>query len=224
MRFSSGLALVLAPALLGGSFSIGRTQVQSAALQPLTPSEVIDWRSIATDDDRTRIRQWRAAWVRGLNKARAAGHGAVLAREGALLQPDAAIDWESPPPGMYRCRTIKLGAQSKGLLDYVAYPPFDCRVRIENGLMSFAKLTGSQRPLGLFLPDNSRRMVFLGTLQLGDERRALQYGRDRERDMAAIVERVGEQRWRVVFPYPHFESIVDILELVPANPVEESRT
>ena len=28
-------------------------------------------------------------------------------------------------------------------------------------------------------------MIFLGTLQLGDETRALRYGRDRERDMAA---------------------------------------
>jgi hypothetical protein len=109
------------------------------------------------------------------------------------------------------------------MLDYVAYPAFDCRVRIEGGLMSFAKLSGSQRPLGLFLPDTARRMVFLGTLQLGDERRALEYGRDRERDMAAVVERVGERRWRVVFPFPHFESMVDIIELVPATPAE-SRT
>jgi hypothetical protein len=82
--------------------------------------------------------------------------------------------------------------------------------------MSFAKLTGSQRPLGLLLPDTSRRMVFLGTLQLGDERRALEYGKDRERDMAGVVERIGANRWRLVFPYPHFESTVDILELVPA--------
>ena len=28
-------------------------------------------------------------------------------------------------------------------------------------------------------------------------------------------ERVGERRWRLVFPYPHFESMVDVLELIP---------
>ncbi|HEY0445619.1 MAG TPA: DUF4893 domain-containing protein [Allosphingosinicella sp.] len=216
-------ALTLLTAALCGC-SAARTEPRSASLQPLTPSQAVDWRSIATEDDRARLRQWRAAWVRGLGKAQAAGHGPAIAREGALVQPDAAIDWENPPEGNYRCRTIKIGAKSEGLLDYIAYPPFDCRVRIENGLMSFAKLSGSQRPLGLFLPDTSRRMVFLGTLQLGDERRALQYGRDRERDMAAVVERVAEQRWRVVFPYPHFESIVDILELVPATASAESRT
>ena len=88
-------------------------------------------------------------------------------------------------------------------------------VLVALGLMSFAKLTGSQRPLGLLLPYVGQRMVFLGTLQLGDESRALQYGRDRERDMAGVIERIGEDKWRLVFPYPHFESTIDVLELVP---------
>lgn len=211
--------LLLTAGLCGCSSGRG---AEPQSLQPLTRAEAIDWRSIATESDRARIRQWRTAWVRGLNKAEASGHAAALAREGPLVRPDAAIAWETPPPGDYKCRTIKIGAQSEAMLDYVAYPAFDCRIREENGVLSFAKLSGSQRPLGLFLPDTSRRMVFLGTLQLGDERRALQYGRDRERDMAAVVERVGEQRWRIVFPYPHFESIVDILELVPA--IKENRT
>lgn len=174
-----------------------------------------DWRSIATGADRERLREWRTAWVRGLAKAEAAGDGAAVAAEGTLLEPDAAIDWQPPPPGRYRCRTIKLGAQSPGMLDFIAYPPFSCRLRQEEGLLSFAKLSGSQRPIGLILPYAANRMVFLGTLQLGDETRALQYGRDRERDLAGIVERVGEGRWRIVFPYPHFESTVDILELIP---------
>ncbi|MDQ3140411.1 MAG: DUF4893 domain-containing protein [Pseudomonadota bacterium] len=186
----------------------------SAAMREV-PEEYADWRTIATQSDRVRLRQWRTAWVEGLEKANAGGHSAALVKEGVLLQPDAAIAWESPPAGDYRCRTLKVGAKAEGMLDYVAYPPFDCRLRAENGLISFAKLTGSQRPLGLMLPDTSRRMIFLGTLQLGDERMAMQYGRDRERDMVAVVERVGAQRWRMVFPYPHFESTVDVLELVP---------
>lgn len=174
-----------------------------------------DWRSIATAADRERLREWRTAWVRGLAKAQASGHGAALAAEGALLQPDAALGWQDPPPGTYRCRTIKIGAQSEGMLDYVAYPAFQCRIRHEDGLTSFAKLTGSQRPIGLILPYGPSRMAFLGTLQLGDETQAMQYGRDRERDLAGLVERVGERTWRIVFPYPHFESTVDVLELVP---------
>lgn len=210
MRLAYLPLCVAALAQAGCSSGGGREELARANAVP-------DWRAIATDNDRYRLRQWRTAWVRGIEKAQAGGHGAALAKEGALLQPDSAMAWQDPPPGDYRCRTLKIGAKSSGMLDYVAYPPFDCRIRIENGLMSFAKLTGSQRPLGLFLPYVGQRMVFLGTLQLGDERRALQYGRDRERDMAGVIERIGEERWRLVFPYPHFESTIDVLELVPRS-------
>ena len=43
----------------------------------------------------------------------------------------------------------------------------------------------------------------------------MHYGRDRERDLAGWVERVGDRRWRLIFPYPHFESTLDVIELVP---------
>jgi Domain of unknown function (DUF4893) len=59
------------------------------------------------------------------------------------------------------------------------------------------------------------RQVFLGTLVLGDERRAMQYGRDQERDVAGFVERIGPNRWRMLLPRPHFESQIDVMELVP---------
>ena len=212
------LAPLCAVAVLAGCSTGRDAKPQSAALRTVPTSQSVDWRTIATEADRARIRQWRAAWVRALGRAKAAGHTASLSREGTLVQPDAALDWQTPPPGEYRCRTIKIGAKSEGLLDYVSYAPFACRVRYENGVISLAKLSGSQRPIGLLFPDNPRRMIFLGTLQLGDEQRALQYGHDRERDMVAIAERVAPRRWRVVFPLPNFESLVDILELVPAAP------
>jgi hypothetical protein len=60
-------------------------------------------------------------------------------------------------------------------------------------------------------------MVFLGTLQLGDETRSLEYGHDRDRDVAGFLERVGERRWRLVLPYPAFESTTDIIELIPKS-------
>jgi hypothetical protein len=198
--------------LIAGCASHRTEQPRTAAAAPP------DWRTIATDHDRQRVREWRTAWVRALAKVQASGQRIALTREGALLQPDVAIDWQDPPPGDYACRVIKMGAKQPGLLDYVAYPAFTCRIRREDGLMSFAKLTGSQRPIGHFLPfPGQQRMVFLGTLQLGDEGRSLEYGQDQERDMAGIVERIGERRWRLVLPYPAFESTVDVLELVPRN-------
>lgn len=179
--------------------------------------EVSSWRDVATQVDRRRLREWRRAWIEGLREARSAGHGAEVAREGALLHPDAALLNPAPPVGNYRCRTIKMGGQTESLLDWVAYPGFRCRISMRGGALTFTKLTGSQRPVGRLYPASERRMVFLGALQLGDERQVLGYGTDSQRDMAGHLERVGDNRWRLVMPRPTFESIIDVIELVPAR-------
>ena len=68
------------------------------------------------------------------------------------------------------------------------------------------------------LGDEARRwLAGLPELVLGDETQAYQYGHDVERDMAGWVERIGDRRWRMILPYPHYESNVDIIELIPAN-------
>jgi hypothetical protein len=173
-----------------------------------------DWRQLATSADRTRLRDWRTALTRALDQARAAGHAADIAREGRLLEPDAATGPVPIPNGRYRCRVIKLGAKNPGLLNYVAYPAFACRVSQERELQGFNKLTGSQRPSGVIFPADPLRQVFLGTMVLGDERRAMQYGRDPDRDLAGWVERIDDRRWRMILPYPHYESTLDVIELI----------
>ena len=100
------------------------------------------------------------------------------------------------------------------MLEYVSYPAFHCRIE-QGEPQRFTKLTGSQRHVGLVYPADQLRQAFLGTLVLGDETQAYQYGRDRERDVAGWVERIGDNRWRVVLPYPHYESLLDVIELVP---------
>jgi hypothetical protein len=178
-----------------------------------TPND--NWRALATEADLDRLQHWRGAWIEALEKARAAGHDEDIAREGALLEPDSALAGAALAPGTYRCRTIKLGGKEAGNLDFVAYPAQRCRVGLDGSRLHFARLDGPQRPIGALFADNARRVVFLGTLQLGDERLALRYSRDEERDMAGVVERVGDNRWRLVLPYPHFESLLDVIELVP---------
>ena len=181
----------------------------------MVPEWTRDWRQVATQHDRERLRDWRKAFTGALADARASGHSAEIAREGALLEPDAALGGGPIPNGRYACRVIKLGAKTPGLLDYVSYPPFACRVVQERDLQGFAKLTGSQRPVGLVFPGDVMRQVFLGTLVLGDEREARQYGQDQTRDVAGYVERIGPNRWRLVLPDPAFESQLDVIELVP---------
>jgi hypothetical protein len=182
----------------------------------LIPRWTTAWREVATPDDRERLMNWRSSFVAALNSARAAGHSAEIAREGALLEPDAALANPEIPDGIYRCRVIKLGAKAAGNLAYAAFPPAPCRVKPERNLHRMSKLAGSQRYLGLIFPDDAIRQVFLGTLVLEDERRALQYGQDEQRDVAGYVERVGPGRWRLIMPKPHFESELDVMELVPA--------
>ena len=182
----------------------------------MIPPAVDDWRSVATGDDRERLRHWRSSFVKALADARAAGHGAEIASEGALLQPDAAIGGVPIPNGDYKCRVIKVGAKNTGLLDYVAYPAFTCRISQQLYRQHFAKLTGSQRQVGILFPDGAMRQVFLGTIVLGTETRAMQYGVDEMRNVAGFVERIGPNRWRLVMPEPHYESQVDVLELIPA--------
>jgi hypothetical protein len=174
-----------------------------------------DWRAVATEGDRVRLRDWRTAFSHALEQAQAAGNAADVAGEGALLQPDSALGGGPIPAGDYRCRTIKVGAKGEGMLNYIAYPPFHCRVSPQGDVQHLDKLNGSQRPHGTIYPADQLRQVFLGTIVLGDERVAYKYGRDPERDMAGWVERIGDARWRLVLPYPNYESTLDVVELVP---------
>ncbi len=172
-----------------------------------------NWRSIATSSDAERLREWRSSFAAGLARARTS-HATEVAREGRLLDPDAAIPGPIPN-GRYRCRVIKLGAKRGSPLNYVAYPGFTCRIRQEAVAQSFAKMSGSQRHDGVILPGDALRQVFLGTLVLGDETRAMRYGGDPERDVAGWVERIEPKRWRIVIPAPTFESLTDVIELIP---------
>jgi hypothetical protein len=178
-------------------------------------ARAIDWRAMATAADRDRLRRWRDAWTTALPAARTADRVGITA-QGALFHPDHALTGAMPPPGAYRCRVFKLGSAGPAALDYVAYPFFQCRIDAEGEVLSLYKETGSQRPVGLLLPDGPDRSVFLGTLMLGDERAPLEYGQDADRDMAGFVERIGDRRWRLVLPWPRYESQLDVIELVPA--------
>src|SRR4051812_36499420 len=132
----------------------------------MIPQWTTAWREVATEGDQKRLREWRGTFVDALAAARKAGHSAEIAREGALLEPDAALGGVPIRNGAYRCRVIKLGAKSAGLLDYVAYPAFNCVIRPKRELQHFIKTSGSQRVAGLIFPGDAMRQVLLGTLVL----------------------------------------------------------
>jgi len=194
----------------------GCTRSREVVAPPNAERPNDNWRSLVTDEDRTRIRHWRDAWTEALAQAQPA-NAAAIAREGPLLDPDAALAGPRLPAGDYRCRTIKLGAKTTGQAVFTAYEPRLCRIGAEGTRLHLTILDGPQRPIGILFPDVGRRMIFLGTLQLGDEALAYRYSRDGERDMIGLLERIGDNRWRLVLPHPHFESLLDVIELVPTR-------
>jgi len=205
--------------LATGALLLGGCAMMAAPVGSISRSDAIqsnDWHRVASEADRLRIRTLLSAWQQGLASARAGGHAAEITAEGALLDPAAAIPNPHLPPGTYWCRVIKLGTPAGSSLAYVSYPRFHCRVAAEQDIFSFTKLDGSQRQVGLIFADTDRRKIFLGTLALGDEARAPDYGADPHRNVAGVIERIGPERWRLVMPSPAFESLIDVMELVPA--------
>ena len=175
-----------------------------------------DWRGIVTAADRDRYARRDAAWSLALQQARRQTGSGDLTGLGDLLEPRAARSSVAPPPGDYRCRTVKLGSQGgEQGLGYIVYGWFACRIEQTPNGLKFSKLTGSQRPGGLLFTENDRQMVMLGSLALADEPAANSYGQRPDRDLIAVLERIGERRWRLVIPWPQAESNLDVIELVP---------
>jgi len=167
-----------------------------------------------TRADRERLSRLDDAWRDARSDAIKGGAAEELRRLGPVADPRIDLNRPQPTPGRYQCRTIKLGAGSEGMLPYIAYGWFRCQVSLTpGGDLILRKTTGSQRQVGLICPDSRRKARFVGVLQLGDEVRTPRYGAGPESDLVGEVRRIGDERWRVAFPWPAFESKLDILEL-----------
>ena len=174
----------------------------------------VDWRKVATRQDRERLRNWRDAWVQALARVRATPEGAAgLAADPVLFDPDRIIQGAALKPGVYRCRMHRLGGIGPHSRPLLSGTWRGCRVD-ESGIVRHFVTDGDQRTSGNLFDSTDSRTVFLGTLALGDEDRPIRYGRDARRDMAGLVERIGPARWRLVLPYPGFQSTLDVMEIV----------
>ena len=187
----------------------------SVEVGPPLKSEV--WKDVATAADQDRIARLGLAWQSALADAKKSNAGEV-AKEGKLLLPRSALPRPAPTPGSYNCRMIALGkATSKGKA-YESFKPFFCYVEVEDDQLTIVKQTGSTRPAGrLWEDDDPTRMVFLGSLSLGDEDQPLAYGDDPKRNMAGVFERIGAFRWRLVIPWPQGDAKLDVFELTPVD-------
>ena len=184
----------------------------SVMIEPETKAD--QWMKIATAADESRIGRLGAAWQEALADTNRRFADEVR-KEGELLEPNAALARPAPTPGSYNCRLIKLGKTGKDPA-FERFKPFFCYVEVEDELLTIVKQTGSQRPAGrLWEDDVPTRLIFLGSLALGNEEQPLAYGDDAKRDMAGVIERIGPFRWRLVIPWPQGDSKLDVFELTP---------
>jgi hypothetical protein len=185
----------------------------SVIAEPQTSADL--WKGVATDADEQRIARLGLAWQEALQEARRTS-GREIDAEGALLRPRAGLPRPAPTPGSYYCRLVKLGRVGARGPAFERFKPFFCYVEVEGDLLTIVKQTGSQRPAGrLWDDDRPDRLIFLGSLALGDEEQPRAYGEDFKRDMAGVLERIAPFKWRLVIPWPQSTSKLDVFELTP---------
>jgi len=201
--------------LLGLGAALAGCSVYREATTPGMDTS-LSWRRIATDVDRTKLRNWRTAWSEALPLARAAD-AKLIDGDPELFDPDRGQAEAMPPAGAYRCRIFKLGGGGTAVSAIVTYDWRPCAISEDGQVRHFRIDGGVQRPEGNFFPDVAARVIFLGTLAVGDDSAPLRYGLDDQRDMIGYGERISDKRWRLVLPYPSFESKLDVVEIAPAG-------
>lgn len=217
-RLTASASALLALALLAGCAT--KPKIPAG----VTPSVEVDaplkseaWKAVATDADEDRLARLGLAWQEALADAKQGNSGDV-AKEGKLLLPRSALPMPMPTPGSYNCRMIALGKGTAKAKPYESFKPFFCYVQVEDDQLTIVKQTGSQRPAGrLWEDDDATRMVFLGSLALGDEEAPLAYGDDAKRNMAGVFERIAPFRWRLVIPWPQSDAKLNVFELTPVD-------
>ena len=171
------------------------------------------WRATATADDQARIEGLGDRMQRML-AAVPAGARARVAAERPLLDPKSALDAPALSPGSYQCRLVRIG----GRRGVVSYKSDFCYIAMVDGKQSFTKQTGTQLPGGwLFDDDKGKRLIFLGTLRPQQAPSAPPYGQLRQRDVAAVIERIAPFRWRMALVKNdgQGDQMLDIYELIP---------
>jgi hypothetical protein len=216
MKATSGLSALAMLALLAGCETATDRARKGAVITVDEATKADVWKSVATVSDQSRINRLGLAWQQSMMDAKPR-HSREIAAEGDLLKPLAAQPRPQPTPGSYNCRMISIGRSDKKSPTFEKFKPFFCYVQVDDdGRLTIVKQTGSQRPAGgLWEDDNPKRMIFLGSLALGDEKEPRAYGEDPARDMAGVFERIAPFRWRLVIPWPRSGAKLEVFELTP---------
>ena len=170
------------------------------------------WRAVASPRHSAALDALAAQWDRALAATRAAGLGRRAASEGPLLDRSAALPRGAPPPGSYRCRFVRLGTKR-----WSASAQGFCYVTVVAGQLSLAtELRGLRLGGYLWEPKAGDRLVFLGAAVPAGGKTAPAYRGDAPDDVAGVVDRIGEFRYRLALPEPGAGHDFTVVELVAA--------
>ena len=216
LKLATCLCILPALALLGGCDTATKRARSAASVTVEPPSPSSAWKAVATPNDQDRIDRLGLAWQQSLMEAKKK-YAKDIAAEGDVLKPRSALPRPQPTPGSYNCRMISLGAKDSKSSSFEKFKPVFCYVLSDdNGVLTIVKQTGSQRPAGrLWEDDDPNRMIFIGSLALGDEKEPLAYREDPDRDMTGVFERIGPFKWRLVIPWPRSGAMLEVFELTP---------
>jgi hypothetical protein len=181
-----------------------------------TTGHAADWQTIITSDDRDRLDHLAEAVKEGDAQAAASNpapeHVATLR---AILDPPDMPIAAGQLIGDWRCRTIKVGEI------LVVYSWFKCRITADADGLLLEKISGSQRLTGYLYPEGPSRLILLGASTVNDERPLPYSGLANEADLAeldadvvGVLTQPAPNRLRILFPYPRYESIYDVMELM----------
>jgi hypothetical protein len=212
---------------------VGRTRRRLAialllTLSPLaacaTSSKPPPWQLEILQPDRRRLAALWDAWTRALATADKAGDTAALAALGPLVDPKAAVPGPLPGPGVYNCRSIRIGVRTDDLMPdaprgpaMLKAEPSLCTISKRGKLLWFEQAEGTQRVGGhLFADDNrldGQRLVFLGSMALPGEGGFMRYGADADRDQVGVIRPLGPGLWRLELPWPMWQSDLQVIEI-----------
>lgn len=207
------LAMMLGLFLAGCTVTKPQATVEiEPVAAPAPPAQT--WQGMISLHDQEAINTLPAQWKRALDAVPKSRHSA-LAAEGALLDPDAALELPALPPGPYHCRLVRLGG-STGL---ITYKPDFCYVEGDTQRQSFTKQDGNRLFGGWLFDDGTRRTVFMGSVRANKNSVAPAYGTYPLRDVAGVIERVSPFRWRLILTRAGKGALLDVYELVPVTPI-----
>ncbi len=164
---------------------------------------------IITKADQARLDKYEETRSAAINEARKGGAAAdVKQLDETLAKPNLAFGESFNMVGDWQCRTTKLGKEPP----LTVYGWFKCRVTDDGSGWMLEKTSGSQRTKGRFYTDSDKRLTYLGAGYIAGEKPKA-YGAGLDTDQVGYAYRTSDNAFRIEFPAPARESLLDILEL-----------